>query len=499
VNGFLTVHLRVNDSATGQPTPVRLHLSSINGEYYAPFGRGREFAFGRNEDVGDHLLLDRKRFAYIDGTSEISLPTQVPLQIEISKGPHYLPIRETVTLGAGQMSLRFTIQRRESFLPENWYSGDMRCHFLSPHSAMLEAQAEGVQVINLLATQQTIPSQDGKLYPSTSHMSAFSGSKPILENGSTCVAVNTLNTHPVLGRLGLLNCHRAVFPLTFGDLDSSDDWSICDWCDQCHRKTGLTVWCDAFLSERVLLGGEALIACILGKIDALEISTSERSQPILPVWYHLLNTGCKLPLVGSSAKDSNRIALGGVRTYARLREGDSFGYSSWIEAIRSGRCFATNGPLIQLRVNDQESGSTIQIEPNQSLRILASLVSTEPIEGFEIVANGEVIGNGKDSIDMEHSLPQGGWIAARAWSRMVPELYPYIPLFTHSAPVYVQLNTQTPFYTLPAIRFIRKHIEQTRDWIEHEGRFTMPNRKEHLLQLCDQSLLVLKQLETRIP
>ena len=34
-----TVHVRVNDAATGQPTPVRIQFTDENGTYYAPFGR----------------------------------------------------------------------------------------------------------------------------------------------------------------------------------------------------------------------------------------------------------------------------------------------------------------------------------------------------------------------------------------------------------------------------------------------------------------------------
>ena len=41
-----TVHVRVNDAATGQPTPVRIRFEGPGGEYFAPFGRLTEFATG---------------------------------------------------------------------------------------------------------------------------------------------------------------------------------------------------------------------------------------------------------------------------------------------------------------------------------------------------------------------------------------------------------------------------------------------------------------------
>src|SRR5262245_5697070 len=187
-------------------------------------------------------------------------------------------------------------------------------------------------------------------------MSAFSGQTPALEAGNRAVIVNTLNTHPVLGRLGLLNCHRPVFPLSFGGHDQSDDWSLCDWTNQCHRKRGLVVWCDAYRSEFGLLGGEALIAAILGRIDAVEIDSRPRGQPFLPVWYRLLNAGVQLALVGGSGKDSNRMATGAMRTYTLL-PGQSRNLGDWVEQTRLGRTCVTNGPLLEFQVNGEGPGS----------------------------------------------------------------------------------------------------------------------------------------------
>src|SRR5688500_14801776 len=108
---MLTVHLRINDAATGRPTPVRLRVTSPDGTHHAPLGRFAEFPAGRNEDVGGHLRLGRERWFYTDGACEIPLPAGVPLRVQATKGPEYTPLDETVTLGAGQISLRFSIAR----------------------------------------------------------------------------------------------------------------------------------------------------------------------------------------------------------------------------------------------------------------------------------------------------------------------------------------------------------------------------------------------------
>jgi hypothetical protein len=180
------------------------------------------------------------------------------------------------------MALRFAIERWIDPNKDGVYSGDTRCHFLTPHSALLEGEAEGLNVVNLLARVHHIPGQDGQLYPTVANLDAFSGEKCSLGRERHLVAVNTLNTHPVLGRLGLLNCHRIVHPLTFGGLDAADDWSFSDWANRCHRKNGLVIWCDAFRQDEGLPGGEACVALILGQVNAVELDAAASARLFLP-------------------------------------------------------------------------------------------------------------------------------------------------------------------------------------------------------------------------
>src|SRR6266498_44296 len=105
-----TVHVRINDAATGKPTPCRVRFTDVSGCYYAPFGRLAKFARGYNVDVGGNLMRDQKEFAYIDGTCEIALPPGV-IEVEVSKGPEYTPLRESISFPEGKLSMRLFIRR----------------------------------------------------------------------------------------------------------------------------------------------------------------------------------------------------------------------------------------------------------------------------------------------------------------------------------------------------------------------------------------------------
>src|SRR5262249_37561273 len=152
-----TVHVRINDAATGQPTPVRVHFSNSEGEYFAPLGRLTEFAHGNHEDVGGNVLLGQKRYAYIDGACEIRLPAG-PILLEVHKGPEFSPALLRATLAFGKMSLRHQVERWTDLREQRWYSGDIRAHALTPHAALLEAAAEDLAVVNLLIEEYAIHS-----------------------------------------------------------------------------------------------------------------------------------------------------------------------------------------------------------------------------------------------------------------------------------------------------------------------------------------------------
>jgi hypothetical protein len=273
-----------------------------------------------------------------------------------------------------------------------------------------------------------------------------------------------LNAHPALGTVALLNSHRPVFPLTFGGEDP-DDWGICDWCDQCHRKGGLVVWVEAFQRHAGLVGGEALVAALLGKIDAIEVTGGTRSA-VLPWVYRLWTAGYPIPLVGASGKDSNRVPLGAVRTYAKP---DAPGYRGWAEAVRAGRSFVTAGPLLTFAVE----GGRARV----SARSLARFDTLELLSDGEVTAKAEV-GRDEPAFVAELDAPvAAGWLAARC-------LPTGSAAFAHTSPVRLGPSARTG----EAAAALRPLVEATREWAEVAGRYANPRRKQALLDRCADAL-----------
>ncbi|MFO0841266.1 MAG: hypothetical protein U0797_02560 [Gemmataceae bacterium] len=333
-----TVHVRVLDRDTNKPTPVRIRFTDAKGTYFAPLGRLVEFPTGPGEEVGGQVRVGGRAWAYIDGACEVHLPPG-QITVEICKGVEYTPILREVTLAAGQLALRFAIDHWIDPRRGGWHAGDMRAHELSPHAALVEGAGEGLAVVQVLARERP-----GVLR----NLLAFSGTEAALRSAECLVVVNTLNEHPTLGTVGLLDSHRPVYPLRFGE-PGPDEWSVTDWCDQCHRKRGLVVWPDLARLTESHPQGEALAALVLGKIDAYEVTDFPDPEPeVLGLYYRLLDAGARPALVGGSGKESNAVPLGAVRTYAQLLPGEELGPATWAKAVRAGRTFITNGPVLTL-------------------------------------------------------------------------------------------------------------------------------------------------------
>jgi hypothetical protein len=482
-----TVHVRVNDAADGRPTPCRLRFTDAEGRYYAPFGRLTEFAVDQiGVDVGGNVMAGDGKYAYIDGACEIRLPAG-PIRVQVHKGFEYKPLDEQVRLSPGKLALRFTLKRWADTRRDRWYSGDDWAEFLTPHAALLEAEAEDLAVVNLLASEALVwgDKRQCRAFP---NILAFSGQRPALERPGCLVAVNTLNEHPRLGRLALLNCHRAVYPLAFGGPGGLDDWTLADWCDQCHRKGGLVVGHGFFGTSERHPHGEILPDLVLGKIDALHMNSGFQhpDNPVLEEWHALLNTGLRVPLLGGGGKMDNSAVLGETRTYARLGTGQDFSYKHWIEAVRAGRTVTTNGPLLTFTVNGEDPGTVLELSPSTpGVHVRAEARCLAPFERLEVVWNGEVVAAAdaagspcQAAVEADLPVPGSGWLAARCWGDYDGDKCDWIG--AQSGPVYVTVAEKPLRPTAATVAPFLAKLDKMLEWVAREARCENDQQRQRL-------------------
>ena len=442
------VHGQIVDSSTGNPTAARIHFRSPDGRYLPPYGHSHEVNDNWFEDYGADLLLGDTQYAYIDGTFQAELPVG-DVYVEVSKGFEFEPIRQKLHIEPGQKGLKIDLDRNSNLRGAGWVTADTHTHFLTPETAHLEAAAEDINVINLLAAQW------GDLYTNVGDLTgAVSGSS----SDETIVWVGTENRQHFLGHISLMGATGSpIFPMstsgpTEGYIGDPTVRAMSEWADEARSKGGL-----AIVPHFPFPHSEVIAEVVLGKVDGLEIR--DFHVPTMDTfavheWYRLLNCGFRVPAVGGTDKMSAGMPVGGVRTYAFVGDRE-LSHESWSDAVRAGRTITTSGPLLDFSVEGLMIGDELNLpETGGVVNVKATASSFVPIHKFEIVFNGEVIhavdasssdGDKVLHIDEQIEIPGSGWISARAVSNHLSwHVWP-VYFSAHTSPIYVKAGGNEVF------------------------------------------------------
>jgi hypothetical protein len=436
------VHVTVVDETTGKPTPVRIHFRGPRGDYIAPYGHHAQVNDRWFEDYGGDLQLGRQSFAYITGTCQVELPVGDAF-VELAKGFEYKPVREKLRIAPGQRELGLSIGRACDLRRDRWVTADTHVHFITPQTAVLEGKAEGLNLINLLASQW------GRLFTSVADIS---GAASGVSDDETIVWVGTENRNHLLGHISMLGTKgEPVFPMCAGGPDEAwigdpDVIALTEWARMCKQRDGVVLrphFPTPICEEPVYF--------MLGELDGAELrqfanpDRGSLDEFCFREWYRYLNCGCRVAAVGGTDKMSAGMPVGGVRTYAQLAPGEDFTFASWGRAVRAGRTFTTSGPLIEMTVDGKPLGSEIGMPAGGGeVEVCATATGVWPIHALEVVVNGNVVADTRDrkgtcalSLRRRVKIGESSWIAARCGSRLMASHCWPIHLGAHTSPVYV--------------------------------------------------------------
>ncbi|MFC1452696.1 CehA/McbA family metallohydrolase [Verrucomicrobiota bacterium] len=448
------MQIRVLDSSTGRPTPARVHFSGSRGEYIAPYGHHAQVNTNWFEDYGADVVVAGRNCAYVPGEFTSDMPVG-DVYVEICKGFEYEPVRSKITIRPGQKRLDLKIKRWKDLRRDGWVTADTHVHFISPHTAWLEGQAEGINVVNLLASQW------GRLF---TNVGDITGRVGVVED-DTIVYVGTENRNHMLGHMSMLGTKGLpVYPMCCGGPGESwvgdpDFMTLAEWAIENKRKGGVVVRPHYPFCGHT----EDPVPILKGLVDALEINPSRDGGFPVQEWYRYLNCGYKVAVAGGTDKMSAQTALGWLRTYAKLDPNRPFNYPAWARAVRAGRTLSTNGPLLGLEVEGREIGETISIQRGGgTLSVKAWAESVLPMGVLEIVCNGRVVASSRQRsgarrlrVSERVKLPASGWIAARCYGqRGRPGAYQA----AHTSPVYVKCG-DTRLFDGPAAEHMLALVE----------------------------------------
>ena len=440
------VTLRVVEQGSGKPVPVKLHVHGEWGEYLAPIDRHRIINPAWFEDYSvDFSHLAKHHCTYIPGETRVKLPLG-RVYIEVSKGFEIRPVRKVVEVTPDTEQIVVEIARVLPWRERGWVTADTHVHFLSPMSALLEGSGEGVNVINLLASQW------GELMTNVGDFDGRTtwGSKEAGGDGEYLVRVGTENRQHVLGHISLLGYRGSIIaPMTTGGPNESAigdpiEVLLTEWARQCKKQGGLVVL-PHFPNPRA----EHAASIVGGDIDALEMTAwgnlySGIDPYSLSDWYRYLNCGYLVAAVGGTDKMEASTAVGTVRTYARVAPSQAFSYGAWMDAVRRAETFVTYGPLLEFAVDGKPMGRRIEMSANGGTVDITWQVAsvTVPMSRVELIVNGEI----RESQAVSPDAAGGGWsfkVDRSSWLALLvrggyadkPEI-----IAAHSSPVMVTLQ-----------------------------------------------------------
>ena len=456
------VTLKVVQKGSGQTLAVKLHVHGEAGEYLAPVDRHWIPNTAWFEDFSVDFAHQHKHYCtYIPGETRIDLPLG-KVYVEVSKGFEIRPVRRKFEITSNIREITIEIEKVLAWREKGWVTADTHVHFLSPMTALLEGAGEGVNVINLLASQW------GELVTNVGDFDGKTtwGSREAGGNGEYLVRVGTENRQHAMGHISLLGYRDPIIaPMTTGGVDKSAlgdpiEILLTEWARLCKQQNGVVV-----LPHFPYPHMEHAAAIINGVIDAVEMTSwVEHYLGIDPYslvnWYRYLNCGYLVAAVGGTDKMTAATAVGTVRTYAKTDPADPFTYEAWKEAIRRAETFVTYGPLLEFQVEDKPMGTKFWLSARGgTLDVQWKVASvTVPVSRVELILNGEVL----EEVAVPPEGGSGSWtvrVQKCSWLALLvrghyadqPEM-----IAAHSSPIMVMLENSSLISSPDAVTILEQ-------------------------------------------
>jgi hypothetical protein len=184
------------------------------------------------------------------------------------------------------------------------------------------------------------------------------------------------------------------------------------------------------------------------------------------------------------------------RAYARV-EG-KIAIQPWLSALRAGRSFITNGPLLDFSVDGKGSGETIGLASAREVRVQGSARGRLDFGKLELVRNGEVVAQvvarpngGHFEADISRGVSVSGpaWLALRVSGGGLSEYGR--PIFGHTSPVYLTVAGKAVRIEQD-VQYLVAEIERATATINQHARFLSDADRQGVLGVYRRAMAALQ-------
>src|ERR1700722_3295161 len=450
------LHLTVKDRE-GRAASARIGVTDAGGRFYAPGDAWihADDGFDRSERTSE------AHYFHTHGDAWVDVPAGT-VSVEILHGLERKFEQRRAVIAAG-LAAELAVNIDEGTWsvpgPGHWVSADVHVHMNyggeyrnTPAHLALQAAAENLGIVNSLIVNKE------QRFPDI----AYSGLRQDPASLPTALVVHGQEYHTSYwGHLGLLDLSGGIILPGYVGYPNTTAASLmpmnADIADIAHGRGALVGYVDPFddypepiSKPQETLTNELPVDVALGKVDYMEIVGFSDHRTTARVWYQLLNLGFRIPAAGGTDAMANFSSLRGPvgmnRVYARTPEGE-INQAEWLDALKHGRSFATNGPLLGLDLGGAGVGDELKFDRAQrAVKFTVSLRSIVPVDHVELVCNGRMVKSFAGRAAVDHGefagsidLAESGWCLARASTDQ--SRYPVLDNYVYAttSPVYVTI------------------------------------------------------------
>jgi hypothetical protein len=451
----------------GRAVPARVSVRSSDGRSYAP-----QDAWMRGDDGFDRVRqATETHYFHCAPPCVLEVPVGA-VTITVQHGFANLPWQRTVRIeSGGTAQVRAELESRP--LPKefgDWVSADLHVHMNyggqyrnTPENLARQAAAEDLDVVyNLVVNKE-------ERVPDVEHFRT--DADPASNARVLLLQAQEFHTS-FWGHLGLLHLTQHLITPDFASYRHTALASPYPFnavvADLAHEQGGLVGYVHPFdwpivPDKEKQLSHELPADVMAGKVDYIEVVGFSDHKATAEVWYRLLNLGFRLPAGAGTDAMANYASLRGPVGLNRvfLDTGGKLEAAAARDALRAGRTFVSNGPLLGLELGGSRPGDTSRLAGPGARRFKVAMRSPIGVDHLELVQNGRVVRafeltgdhrafDGEGEVDVEAD----GWVLLRAWNDkadpLVLDLYPYAT----TSPIYLDVPGGAPRATGDAAYFV---------------------------------------------
>ena len=505
------------DAESGEPVAGLIRFFTENGQRVVPQSLLPRSTGIRQDHYGIAAYRRMDSWSVLIDQQKVLLPRK-KLFVEAFKGHETEMAHMVIDLSnKDKAEVKVPIKK---FLPkvfDEFYSGNVHLHYkdvsrsVADHYTLEVPRADGLDVVFFAYLERKGNTIYGSDRSYTSNQFTLKDLQQLSEKSGVLFGWGEEYRHNFpsmryygygFGHIMLLNMNKLILPASVGPAITGsgyDDGTLFDVLVEARRRGATTLWCHN------RQGLEDIPNWVAGTLDAQVIFEGYSSDSYHDTFYRYLNIGLHVPFATGTDWFLRDLAMTYVKATLPLS------LEGWLESLREGKSFITNGPMLNLTVYGKSVGDIVLAKENDKLKIKGEGYSRNNFQEMELIKNGKVIetvptqykdGHYIAILDKNIEVDGPAWFALRIplfetmhYDRPEPG-YPGfnefgMPLFAHTSAVYIRVNGRDVFLKQAAESLMAEVAWDKQTIIEHSV-FSNDEEQQKVLRLYDNAIESLK-------